>query len=76
VKLFGARPAPAAGGEPGEVLEIARGAMAVKCGGGGAVRIAAVQPAGRKRMSPEEWARGRRLAVGDRFASDDAASAS
>ncbi len=71
VKLFGARPAPAAGGEPGEVLEIERGAMAVKCGGGGAARIVAVQPAGKKRMSPEEWARGRGIAVGARFSSAD-----
>jgi methionyl-tRNA formyltransferase len=71
VKLFGARPAPAAGGEPGEVLEIARGAMSVKCGGGGAARIVAVQPAGKKRMTPEEWARGRGIAVGDRFSTDD-----
>ena len=75
VKLFGARPAPAAGGMPGEVLEIADGAMAVKCGGGGAVRISAVQPAGKKRMSPDEWAHGRGIAVGDRFASSDDAGA-
>lgn len=71
VKVFGARPAPAAGGTPGEVLEIERDGMAVKCGGGGAVCIAAVQPAGKKRMSPDEWARGRGVAVGDRFASSD-----
>ena len=71
VKLFGARPTPAAGGEPGEVLELARGAMSVKCGGGGAARIVAVQPAGKKRLSPDEWARGRGIAIGDRFSSDD-----
>jgi methionyl-tRNA formyltransferase len=76
VKLFGARPAPAAGGAPGEILEISRGAMAVKCGGGGAVRVAAIQPAGKKRMSPDEWARGRGIAVGDRFAPDDDADTS
>jgi methionyl-tRNA formyltransferase len=75
VKLFGARPAPAAGGAPGEVLEIAGDTMAVKCSGGGAVRITAVQPAGKKRMSPEQWARGRGVAVGDRFASTDDADA-
>jgi methionyl-tRNA formyltransferase len=69
VKLFGARPAPKAGGAPGEVLEIADDAMTVACGAGGAVRVVAVQPAGKKRMSPEEWARGRGLAVGDRFRS-------
>jgi methionyl-tRNA formyltransferase len=76
VKVFGARPVPAAGGVPGEVLEIARGALTVKCGGGGAARIVAVQPAGKKRMSPEEWARGRGIAVGDRFAFHDDADAS
>ena len=76
VKLFGARPVPAAGGEPGEVLEIGRGTMSVKCGGGGAARIVAVQPAGKKRMSPDEWARGRGIAVGDRFATDDDGDAS
>jgi methionyl-tRNA formyltransferase len=75
VKLFGARPAPAGGGAPGEVLEIERGVMTVKCGAGGAVRVVAVQPAGKKRMSPEEWARGRGIAVGDRFASTDDADA-
>jgi methionyl-tRNA formyltransferase len=67
VKLFGARPTPKAGGTPGEVLEIGEDGMTVACAGG-AVRIVAVQPAGKKRMSPEEWARGRGLAVGDRFA--------
>jgi methionyl-tRNA formyltransferase len=71
VKLFGARAAPAAGGAAGEVLEIGRDGMTVKCGGGGAARIVAVQPAGKKRMSPEQWARGRGIAVGDRFADDD-----
>jgi methionyl-tRNA formyltransferase len=72
VKLFGARPAPAAGGAAGEVLEIGPGWMTVKCGGGGAARIVAVQPAGKKRMAPEEWARGRGIAVGSRFTRDDA----
>jgi methionyl-tRNA formyltransferase len=68
IKLFGARPTPKASGTPGEVLEIGDDGMTVACGGGGAVRIFAVQPAGKRRMSPEDWARGRGLAVGDRFA--------
>jgi methionyl-tRNA formyltransferase len=71
VKLFGARPVagggPGSGHVPGEVVEIAGGAMTVVCGDGTAVRIVAVQPAGKKRMSPEAWARGRGVAVGDRF---------
>jgi methionyl-tRNA formyltransferase len=71
VKLFGARPAPAADGEPGEVIDISDGMVSVKCGGGGAVRILAFQPAGKKRMSAEEWARGRGIAVGDHFATGD-----
>jgi methionyl-tRNA formyltransferase len=75
VKLFGGRPEPKAGGAPGEVLEIGDGAMTVACGGGGAVRILALQPAGKRRMSPEDWARGRGIAVGDRFASTASAPA-
>jgi methionyl-tRNA formyltransferase len=71
VKLYGARPAPKAGGDPGELLEITREGMTVACGGGGAVRIAAVHPAGKKRMTPDEWARGRGLQVGDYFFSTD-----
>ncbi|MFN2565849.1 MAG: methionyl-tRNA formyltransferase [Gemmatimonadaceae bacterium] len=72
VKLFGARVADVGSGYvPGEVVEIARGAMIVACGDGGAVRIVAVQPAGKRRMAPDELARGRRLSVGDRFAIRD-----
>jgi methionyl-tRNA formyltransferase len=75
VKLFGARPATGGSGSghvPGEVVEIAGGAMTVACGDGTAVRIVAVQPAGKKRMSPEAWARGRGVAVGDVLGGDDA----
>jgi methionyl-tRNA formyltransferase len=43
--------------------------MTVACGGG-AVRVLAVQPAGKKRMSPHEWARGRGVATGDRFGTE------
>jgi methionyl-tRNA formyltransferase len=77
VKLFGARPVESAGRDaaPGEVVEIARGAMTVACGRD-AVRVVAVQPAGKKRMSPDEWARGRGLAVGDRFVETGDGSAS
>ena len=31
------------------------------------VRVLAVQPAGKRRLSPLEWAHGRGVAVGDRF---------
>jgi methionyl-tRNA formyltransferase len=40
--------------------------MLVACGGG-AVRVTVVQPAGKRRLGPAEWANGRGVAVGDRF---------
>ena len=73
VKLFGARATAersAAGCSPGDVLEIGPSGMIVACGGASAVRIAAVQPSGKKRMTPEAWARGRGVAIGDRFVDD------
>ena len=65
VKLFGARVAPGLrDATPGEVLGVDGAGMTVTCGAG-ALRILAVQPAGKKRMTPEEWMRGRGLAAGD-----------
>lgn len=73
VKLFGARAAPRAPGHAaGEVLAVDASGLLVACGEG-AVRIAAVQPAGKRRLTPAEWANGRGVAVGDRF--DDRGSA-
>ena len=67
VKLFGARVAPrGTAHSPGDVLTIDADGMIVACGGG-AVRITAVQPAGKRRLAPMEWANGRGVAVGDRF---------
>jgi methionyl-tRNA formyltransferase len=67
VKLFGARVAPRGTAHgPGDVLAIDADGMIVACGGG-AVRITAVQPAGKRRLAPVEWAHGRGVAVGDRF---------
>ena len=67
VKLFGARvvgdTAPA---EPGQVLAIDDGGMTIACGHG-AVRISSVHPAGKRRLSPREWASGRGIAVGERL---------
>ena len=72
-KLFGARaddgrlgrsdrvPAP-----PGTVLEIGDDGMIVACGSG-AVRITSVQPAGKRRLTPADWARGRGIAAGQRL---------
>jgi methionyl-tRNA formyltransferase len=67
VKLFGARTAPRSPSHAaGEVIAIDASGMLVACGEG-AVRIAAVQPAGKRRLSPAEWANGRGVAVGERF---------
>lgn len=73
VKLFGARVAPRGSScQPGDVIAIDADGMLVACGGG-AVRIAVVQPSGKRRLAPVEWANGRGIAVGDRF--DTAAAA-
>ena len=70
VKLFGARTAPRAGAsEPGEILAIDGEGMTVACGEA-AVRLMAVQPSGKRRMPPDEWARGRGASVGERFGTD------
>ena len=67
VKLYGARIAPRGSSrEPGEVIAIEAEGMLVACGGG-AVRVAVVQPSGKRRLTPQEWANGRGIAVGDRF---------
>jgi methionyl-tRNA formyltransferase len=74
VKLFGARVAPRGSSHgAGEVLAIDEVGMLVACGGG-ALRITVVQPAGKRRLSPLDWANGRGVAVGDCF--DTAAPAS
>jgi methionyl-tRNA formyltransferase len=74
VKLFGARIAPRGSSHgAGEVLAIDEAGMLVACGGG-ALRVTVVQPAGKRRLSPLEWANGRGVAVGDCF--DTAAPAS
>lgn len=66
VKVFGARPADDARGAPGEVLTVDRDGMVVACAEGG-TRIGVVQPAGKRRMAPADWERGRGVAVGRRF---------
>ncbi len=64
VKLFGGR-AVNAGGEPGTVL--AAGEMLQIAALVGAVEVAEVQPAGKKRMPVGAWTRGRGVEVGQRF---------
>ncbi|HUQ14707.1 MAG TPA: methionyl-tRNA formyltransferase [Gemmatimonadales bacterium] len=64
VKLFGGMPAVGVG-EPGAVL--AASDRLVVAGGAGAIAVSEVQPAGRNRLTVEEWVRGRGIATGSRF---------
>ena len=67
LKVFGARLAPRTVDRPaGEVMAIDADGMTVACGVG-AVRIASVHPAGKRRVAPAEWARGRGIGVGERL---------
>jgi methionyl-tRNA formyltransferase len=64
VKLFGGMPA-VGGGDPGTVL--AASDRLVIAGGTGAIAVNEVQPAGRNRLSVEDWVRGRGIVAGSRF---------
>ena len=67
VKLFGARlAAPDGAAPPGTIQSIDLTGMVVACGAG-AVRVLDIQPAGKKRIAPADWARGRGIAEGDRL---------
>jgi methionyl-tRNA formyltransferase len=67
VKLFGARAVGAPSGQtPGMVLSIDVNGLVVACGSG-AVQIANVHPSGKRRVTPEEWARGRGISLGERL---------
>jgi methionyl-tRNA formyltransferase len=64
VKLFGGMAAVGAG-EPGTVL--AASDRLIVAGGTGAIAVSEVQPAGRNRLTVEEWVRGRGITAGSRF---------
>jgi methionyl-tRNA formyltransferase len=66
VKLFCPTVEPR-GGAPGEVLELDADRGILVAAADEAVRIADVQPAGRRRMSAGEWIRGRGIAAGARL---------
>jgi methionyl-tRNA formyltransferase len=66
VKLFGARVARDARGEPGTVVAVDESGLLVACGEGG-VRVGYAQPAGKRRLAGLDWVQGRGVAVGDRF---------
>jgi methionyl-tRNA formyltransferase len=67
VKLFGARVLLGApDGAPGEVLSIDANGMVVACQTG-CVQVANVHPAGKRRITPQEWLRGRGITQGERL---------
>lgn len=66
VKLFGVRAVDDSRGDAGEVVAIDEAGALIACGEG-AVRVAYVHPAGRRRLAALDWAQGRGLRVGDRF---------
>ena len=65
IKLFGPRLLDGLSGKPGEVIKVT-GELIIGCGVD-AIRIAEVQPTGKKRMAAHDWARGRGAKVGDRL---------
>ena len=68
VKTFGPKVMDGIKGRPGEVLKTT-GELIVACGVD-ALRISEVQPAGKGRMSANDWARGRGTAVGAIYGTD------
>ena len=68
LKLFGARPSEDHHGDAGDVLAVDESGMLVACGRG-AVRVAYVHPAGKRRLAALDWAQGRGISVGDRLGS-------
>lgn len=53
-------------GAPGEIVELTKDAIIVRTGSG-TLAIKELQPAGKKRMTAEDYLRGPKLQVGDRF---------
>lgn len=68
LKIWRGRMTPTTG-EPGTITEIRRGEGFVVATAEDGVLVDEVQPEGRRRMSAEEYVRGSRLQIGERFAS-------
>lgn len=66
LKVLRAEPGEGAAGPPGEVVATDADGVLVKTGSG-VVRLLEVAPAGRRRMSAADWARGARPSPGDRL---------
>jgi methionyl-tRNA formyltransferase len=67
MNLFGARLVSTSHDRPaGEVLALDAAGMTVACGIG-AIQVGSIHPAGKRRISPQDWARGRGISVGERL---------
>ena len=75
VRLFGAKGVPGAQGQqgqqgqqgaPGTTLATADHALVIACGRG-AISVRDVHPSGKRRMSAQDWLKGRGATVGDRW---------
>jgi methionyl-tRNA formyltransferase len=67
LKLYGGRAMQSLGSAAaGEVTLIDANGMAVACGDG-TVQVTAIQPSGKRRLSPNELANGRGIAIGERL---------
>lgn len=66
MKLYQVSASDRGSGEPGTVLAVDAQGMHVACGSG-AICIGEVQPAGKRRMTPEAYASGRPFAPGERL---------
>jgi methionyl-tRNA formyltransferase len=53
--------------QPGQVVEVTKTRLLIACGDGGTIEPKIIQTEGRKVLPAIEWARGARVAVGDRF---------
>ncbi|MFH1708711.1 MAG: methionyl-tRNA formyltransferase [Planctomycetota bacterium] len=62
-----AEPVRGSGAAPGTVIEFSEKAGLVVACGGGALRVASLAPAGSRKMTSEEYARGARMVAGDRL---------
>ena len=67
IPLPGKTPYPPEEGPPGETLAVDRRGVVVACGSGTALRLLDCQGQGRRRMAASDFARGLRLAPGDRW---------
>ncbi len=65
LKIFSAR-AVECGGEVGKVISVGKSGFTVACGSG-ALEILEIQAAGKRRMGADEYLRGAKINVGERF---------